>query len=133
MSPGLPAPIGAIHSTGGELAVASDQQDDASEIDADKLFSKFERHSDPVVEGKIELLPLHDRLRPENFERLIARLADPVAGAAVQGRCYGKSGSTQGGIVSWSSTRPLASATTMRANAGHGSPRAPSRAGSTSF
>jgi hypothetical protein len=72
--------------------VASDHEDDRKEIRIDSLFSKFDRQPDAVVDGKIELLPLHDRLTPENFERLIARLADPVDGASVQAFRYGKSG-----------------------------------------
>lgn len=73
-------------------------QDETSEISVEKLFSKFELQPDPVVDGKIELLPLHDRLTPENFERLIARLADPADGKSIRAFRYGKSGSTQGGV-----------------------------------
>lgn len=69
-----------------------------NEIGVDKLFSKFERQPDPVIDGKIELLPLHDRLTPDNFERLIARLAVPADGMSVRAFRYGKSGSAQGGI-----------------------------------
>lgn len=75
-----------------------EHQNEMNEIGLDKLFSKFEQQSDPVIDGKIELLPLHDRLTPDNFERLIARLADPADGMSVRAFRYGKSGSTQGGI-----------------------------------
>ena len=75
-----------------------EHRNDMNEVDLDKLFSKFERQPDPVIDGKIELLPLHDRLSPENFERLIARLADPAEGISVRAFRYGKVGSTQGGI-----------------------------------
>lgn len=51
-------------------------QNEKNEIGLDKLFSKFDRQTDPVIDGKIELLPLHDRLTPDNFERLIARLVE---------------------------------------------------------
>ena len=75
-----------------------DRQDETREVSVEKLFSKFERQPDPVVDGKIEFLPLHDRLTPDNFERLIARLADPADGMSVRAFRYGKSGSTQGGV-----------------------------------
>jgi hypothetical protein len=75
-----------------------DRQDITSEVSADKLFSKFSRQRDPVVDGKIERLPLHNCLTPDNFERLIARLADPASGKTVRAFRYGKSGSKQGGI-----------------------------------
>jgi hypothetical protein len=78
--------------------VANDHQNRTSEISAEELFSKFERQSDPVVDGKIEQLPLHDCLTPDNFERLIARLADPEDGMSVRAFRYGTSGSTQGGV-----------------------------------
>lgn len=75
-----------------------DHSHQESEISAERLFSKFERQPEPVVDGKIELLPLHEGLTPENFERLIARLADPADGMSVRAFRYGKSGSTQGGV-----------------------------------
>ncbi len=75
-----------------------DSRDATSEVSVEALFSKFERQPEPVVDGKIELLPLHDRLTPDNFERLIARLADPADGKTVRAFRYGKSGSTQGGV-----------------------------------
>ncbi|WP_412478509.1 hypothetical protein [Azonexus sp. IMCC34839] len=78
--------------------MAFDHQDETSEISLEKLFSKFERQPDPVIDSKIEQLPLHDCLTPDNFERLIARLADPADGMSVRAFRYGKSGSTQGGV-----------------------------------
>lgn len=78
--------------------MAFDHQDETNEVSAQALFSRFDRQSDPVVDGKIELLPLHDRLTPDNFERLIARLADPTDGMLVRAFRYGKSGSAQGGV-----------------------------------
>ncbi len=78
--------------------MAFDHADATGEISTEKLFSAFERQPDAVVDGKIERLPLHDRLTPENFERLVARLADPADGMSVRASRYGKSGSTQGGI-----------------------------------
>jgi hypothetical protein len=74
-----------------------DRHEIKSEVSAEALFSKFARQRDPVVNGKIERLPLH-RLTPDNFERLIARLADPADGKTVRAFRYGKSGSTQHGI-----------------------------------
>ncbi len=75
-----------------------DHQNETNEIAVEELFSKFERQSNPVVDGKIEQLPLHEHLTPDNFERLIARLADPADGKSVRAFRFGKSGSTQGGI-----------------------------------
>lgn len=71
---------------------------DQNEVSADQLFSKFDRQPDPVVDAKIDLLPLHERLTPDNFERLVARLAAPPDGTSVRAIRYGKSGSSQGGI-----------------------------------
>lgn len=78
--------------------MAIDHQDKTNEIGVNKLLSKFERQPYPVADGKIERLPLHDHLTPDNFERLIARLADPADGMSVRAFRYGKSGSTQGGV-----------------------------------
>lgn len=63
-----------------------------------ELFERLDRQPDPVAAPKIEALPLHERLTPSNFEKLIARLAAPPEGVEVQAFRYGKSGSTQGGV-----------------------------------
>ena len=78
--------------------MANDDDDQTNEVGVGQLFSTFERQPDPVVDPKIEALPLHERLTPENFERLVARLADPADGTSVRAFRYGKSGSTQGGV-----------------------------------
>jgi hypothetical protein len=85
------------HPLSREIDVAHDHSDE-NEVSADQLFSRFDRQPDPVVDAKIEFLPLHDRLTPDNFERLVARLASPPDGTSVRATRYGKSGSTQGGI-----------------------------------
>lgn len=50
-----------------------------------------------VVDPKIKLLPFED-ISPEDFERLIARLANPSNSTSVRTHLYGSRGSTQGGI-----------------------------------
>lgn len=80
------------------MQLNSDHQDEANEISIEKLFSNFKRQPMPVVDSKIEKLPLHEYLDSDDFERLIARLADPPDGKSVRAFRYGKSGSTQGGV-----------------------------------
>lgn len=75
-----------------------DHQEEPIEISSEALFSKFKRQPVPVVDGKIKQLPLHDQLDPDDFERLIARLAEPTDEMSVRAFRYGKSGSTQDGI-----------------------------------
>lgn len=72
--------------------------EDFAEISTEALFSRLKKQHAPVVDGKIKSLPLHDQLSPDDFERLVARLADPAEGMSVRAFRYGKSGSTQGGI-----------------------------------
>ncbi|MDT7517012.1 hypothetical protein [Rhodoferax mekongensis] len=76
----------------------SDRKEDRDEISVERLFSKFEPITDPVVHGKIEHLPLHESLTAENFERLVARLAAPANSLSISAFRFGKQGSTQGGV-----------------------------------
>lgn len=78
--------------------MAQDHNEESIEIGPEGLFLSLNRQCAPVVDGKIKSLPLHDQLSPDDFERLIARLADPSDGMSVRAFRYGKSGSTQGGI-----------------------------------
>ena len=72
-------------------------QGERKEISIERLFSNFDRQPQAVVDGKISKLPFED-VTPENFERLIARLAESPTGSRVQAFRYGKPGSTQEGI-----------------------------------
>lgn len=80
------------------MKAATDRHEEPIEFGAERLFSRFNRQQVPVVDGKIKLLPLHDQLAPDDFERLIARLADPAEERSVRAFRYGKSGSRQEGV-----------------------------------
>jgi hypothetical protein len=67
------------------------------EIQTSELFAPMERQPEWIARPKIESLPLNE-LTSVNFEKLVARLADPPRGVPLQAFRYGKSGSTQGGI-----------------------------------
>ena len=75
-----------------------DDGDDRAEIAAYQLFSKFDRHAYPVPDGKIQALQLDECLTPDDFERLIARLANPPDVRSVKAHRLGKRGSKQGGV-----------------------------------
>jgi hypothetical protein len=70
----------------------SDRKEDRDEISVDQLFSKLDPITDPVVHGKIEHLPLHDRLTADNFERLVACLAAPANSLSISAFRFGKGG-----------------------------------------
>lgn len=71
--------------------------DAGEDVTLEQLREPMDRQRDPVAQPKSDRLPLQD-ITPENFEKLVVRLANCAPSAAFRARRVGKSGSTQSGI-----------------------------------
>ncbi|MCF7751448.1 hypothetical protein KQ945_11855 [Bacillus subtilis subsp. subtilis] len=79
------------------MSRSSDRVDAGEEVALDDLREPMQRQPEPVAQPKSDRLPLHD-ITPDNFEKLVVRLANARPGVKLRARRYGKSGSTQSGI-----------------------------------
>lgn len=71
--------------------------DVGEDVALEVLFDRLQRQPELVAQPKSSRLPLHD-ITPENFEKLVVRLASAEPGAKLKARRYGKSGATQSGL-----------------------------------
>ncbi|MBB1627681.1 hypothetical protein [Achromobacter sp. UMC71] len=67
-------------------------------VNIDDLKGPITALDTPWLDAQIEALPLHGHLSPDNFERLIYRIAAQGMRDEMQAYRYGGRGSTQGGI-----------------------------------
>lgn len=75
----------------------SDSVSVGEEVALEVLCCPMQRQPELVAQPKSSRLPLHD-ISPENFEKLVVRLANSEPGAKLKARRYGKSGATQSGL-----------------------------------